>query len=268
MVGFKPTSNTFAEMKRYFLQLSYKGTRYVGWQIQPNGLSIQEEIEKGLSAILRKPTSIVGQGRTDAGVHALKSYAHFDWEGELPMPEEDLTYKLNRILSKDIAVQKIFEVAPDAHARFSAVSREYIYIVAIEKTPFNYENSWMHYRVPNLEKMQEACAHIMGEHDFSSFCSAKSDLIHKVCTVTKAEWTQNGSQYEFRIKANRFVMNMVRSLVGTMTEIGLGKRNSEDIKYILEQKDRSAAGVNADPAGLHLYEVAYPDHIFTWKTKE
>jgi len=255
-------------MKRFFLQLSYKGTNYVGWQIQPNGKSVQEEIEKSLSTLLRREISIIGQGRTDAGVHALKSYAHFDFEGTLPYTLEELTYKLNRLLSRDIAIQKCFEVDPHFHARFSATAREYLYIIATEKSPFNVENSWLHYRAPQIDKMQEAAKYIMGQHDFSSFCSAKSELLNKVCTVSKADWVQNSGQIEFRIKANRFVMNMVRSLVGTMVEIGLNKREISDMQKILEAKDRTAAGVNAAPSGLHLIEVTYPEELFLWKTEE
>lgn len=255
-------------MKRYFLQLSYKGTQYVGWQIQPNGVSVQEEIQKALSTILRSEISIVGQGRTDSGVHALKSFAHFDFDGTIPITLDELAYKLNRFLSKDIAIQKIFETHSEFHARFSALSREYLYIVSTAKSPFNYENSWIHYKSPILARMQEAANLILGEHDFSTFCSHKSQLINKTCTVYKAEWTQNGETLEFKIQANRFVMNMVRSLVGTMVEIGLEKREPKDMLTLLAAKDRTKAGVNADPAGLHLINVHYPEELFLWKEKK
>lgn len=255
-------------MKRFLIQLSYKGTRYVGWQIQPNGSSIQEEIEKAMSTLLQENIRIFGQGRTDAGVHALNSYAHFDLENYPKMSLEQLIFKLNRFLPKDIAIKNIVEVSPLFHARFSAESRSYLYIISTQKNPFTVENSWLLNKKPNIYAMQEAAKYIIGEHDFSSFCSAKSSLISKKCRVYQADWEEVDEQFLFKIKANRFVMNMVRSLVGTMTEIGLGKKSVEDMPRILQAADRKAAGPNADPAGLHLVDVAYPQDLQKWKTKE
>jgi len=248
-------------MKRFFIELSYKGTAYSGWQVQPNGPSVQQTLEEALALILRREVPVTGQGRTDAGVHALKSFAHFDLE-ELPMDSRTLVYKLNRLLPHDIAIHEIREVQPGAHARFSAEAREYQYFVHLGKSAFLKDTALQLYRVPDLAAMQQAAAHIPGEHDFSSFCSARAEVAHKRCTVSRAEWRQEGRMLIFTIQANRFVMNMVRSLTGTMLEIGAGKRRPEDIPLILAALDRTQAGENAAPEGLHLTDVIYPSSIF------
>lgn len=248
-------------MRRFFIELSYKGTAYAGWQVQPNGISVQQKLEEALSLLLRNEIQVTGQGRTDAGVHARKSFAHFDAE-ILSIPTDTLTYKLNRLLPPDIAIHNIRAVKPDAHARFSALSREYEYVVHLGKTAFMQDTALQLYRIPELEPMQQAAAYISGEHDFSSFCSARAEVKHKRCHVNHAGWTRHDNLLIFRIQANRFVMNMVRSLAGTMLEIGLGKRNAAEMPLILAAHDRTRAGENAAAHGLHLIDVSYPDSVF------
>lgn len=233
-------------MRRFFIELSYKGTAYSGWQVQPNGISVQQTLEDALGTILRRPAAVTGQGRTDAGVHALKSFAHFDAE-QLPYANETLAYKLNRLLPDDIAIHAIREVQADAHARYSAEAREYSYFIHLGKSAFLKDTALQLYREPDIILMQQAAGYILGEHDFTSFCSTRADSRHKRCTVTRAEWQQEEHLLTFSIQANRFVMNMVRSLTGTMLEIGLGKRSPQEMPVILSATDRTCAGENADP---------------------
>lgn len=254
-------------MKRFFIELSYKGTAYSGWQVQPNGPSVQQTLEEALALILRREVPVTGQGRTDAGVHALKSFAHFELE-EAPMDSDTLSYKLNRLLPQDIAIHQIREVQPDAHARFSAEAREYRYFIHLGKSAFLKDTALQLYRVPDLEAMQKATPYILGEHDFTSFCSTRAEVAHKRCTVSQAHWQQDGRMLTFTIRANRFVMNMVRSLTGTMLEIGAGKRRPEDMPLILAALDRTQAGENAAPEGLHLSDVIYPSSIFISPEKQ
>lgn len=247
---------------RYFIELSYFGEAYSGWQIQPNAISIQETLEKALSLILREPIKITGQGRTDAGVHALQSYAHFDIS-QLTMLPDELCFKLNSLLPSDIAIKRIFEVPETAHARFSPISRSYQYIINSQKNPFYHNRSWPVYRKLDMNSMQEAAAHLLGTHDFTSFSSAKSDTESRVCTVTQLDIEQNDELIYIHITADRFVMNMVRTIVGTLVEVGLGKRNPGEMASLLALKNRQTTGENAPACGLYLREVKYPEHIFT-----
>lgn len=245
---------------RYFLKLSYLGTRYSGWQKQLNSNSVQSEIENVLSLQLRTKIEITGAGRTDAGVHATESYAHFDVEKPIE-DKQNFLHRVNRHLSKDICIHNILDVKADAHARFDAFSRSYIYRICTTKNPFK-SGRVMFCEKLALQPMEEVCKIILANEDFTSFCSTATGTDNMICKVTRAEWVEKGDELQFHISANRFVMNMVRSLVGTMIETGQGKRLSSEIQTIFDAKDRRKAGFNAAPEGLYLSKVAYPPEIF------
>lgn len=248
-------------MKRYFIYLAYNGENYCGWQIQPNGMSVQETIEKALSILLRVPTSIVGAGRTDTGVHARLMVAHFDYEKE-DLDPTALTNKLNSLLPKDIAIYKIVEVREDAHARFDAISRLYRYSITTEKDPFLHQLKHRVYGTLDIEAMN-ACTKVLFEYeDFTSFSKLHTDVKTNNCTIMQAYWKQHGSDYIFTIQANRFLRNMVRSIVGTLLEAGRGKIGIEDMRRIIELKDRGAAGISAPAQALFLEGIEYNSDIF------
>ncbi|CAA7390533.1 tRNA pseudouridine(38-40) synthase TruA [Chryseobacterium fistulae] len=240
---------------RYFIEFSYNGKNYFGYQIQPNAISVQEELEKGLSTILREEIKTIGAGRTDTGVHAKKIFAHFDAEKEL---DEDLSRKLNSFLPPDISVKRIFRVQHDFHARFDATYRTYEYYISLEKNPFTQELAWQHWRKPlDIHKMNEACKILFEYEDFTSFAKLHTDNKTNICKMYKAEWIQNGSELIFTVSANRFLRNMVRAIVGTMVEIGAGKIEPEDLRKVIENKNRNAAGTSAPAHGLYLVDVGY-----------
>lgn len=247
-------------MKRYFIYLSYNGANYCGWQTQPNGITVQESIEKALSIILRTPTPIVGAGRTDSGVHARTMVAHFDSAEELD--KEFVTEKLNRILPWEIAIHRLVEVKSDAHARFDATSRQYRYYVTTEKNPFQHEFKYKIQFQPDIEAMN-VCAKILFDYiDFTSFSKLHTDVKTNNCTIMQAEWERQGNDYIFAIRANRFLRNMVRSIVGTLLEAGRGKLNPEGMRNIIEAKNRSKAGTSAPGHALFLEDITYPSEIF------
>lgn len=240
---------------RYFIEFSYNGENYFGYQIQPNQISVQEELEKALSTLLRQEVKITGAGRTDTGVHAKKMYAHFDIENPV---EENLTQKLNSFLPPDIAIKRIFEVDEDLHARFSATFRTYEYNISLEKNPFTLNSAWQHWRrFLDINAMNEACKILFEYEDFTSFAKLKSDNKTNICKIYKAEWQQNGSELTFTISADRFLRNMVRAIVGTMVEIGSGKLKPEDLRNVIENKNRNSAGTSAPAHGLFLVDVGY-----------
>lgn len=241
--------------------MAYDGKAYCGWQVQPNGISVQETLEKALGLLTRMPVPVTGQGRTDAGVHAWQSFAHFDVETP-PFAPEQWAYKLNALLPPDIAVKRLLPVTADAHARFSALERSYTYIIGTEKDPFWHQRAWLINRPLRVDHMREAAQHLLGRHDFTSFSSAKSDTEGRDCTVTRLELEPKGNQLHLHISADRFVMNMVRTITGTLVEVGLGKRTPDAIPALLAQKDRRVAGENAPAHALYLREVKYPEHIF------
>lgn len=248
-------------MKRYFIYLAYNGEKYCGWQIQPNGISVQETIEKALATLLRVPTPIVGAGRTDAGVHARMMAAHFDNEQE-NIDRELLTNKLNSILPKDIAIQRIVEVKPDAHARFDATSRLYRYYITTKKDPFLHHLKYKVHGELNMEAMNN-CADILFEYeDFTSFSKVHNDVKTNNCKIMQAKWEQTNDDYIFTIKADRFLRNMVRSIVGTLLDAGRGKLDVEGMKRIIEAKDRCAAGTSVPGHALFLEEIEYNNEIF------
>ncbi len=246
---------------RYFLQLSYRGTNYHGWQIQPNADSVQEVMEKTLSTILREEISVVGAGRTDTGVHASFYMLHFDSEKE-NLQHENLVYRLNRFLPDDIAVQKLLPVKSEAHARYSAVSRTYKYFITIHKNPFERETSYLFTLPLDINKMNEATKVLFEYRDFTSFSKLHTDVKTNNCRIFQAEWKENHQQLIFTIKADRFLRNMVRAIVGTLIELGQGKLSLEDFRKIIEKKDRGAAGTSAPARGLFLVDVEYPEEIF------
>lgn len=244
-------------MARYFIQLSYKGTNFHGWQIQPNAATVQETLEKALSLLLREDTKIIGCGRTDTGVHAQQFFAHFTSKN-LSIPKDKLTYKLNGILPNSIAIQRIFEVAEDAHARFDATSRTYKYYISKVKTAFDYEKNYFYPFELNLRVMNEAAQLLMKYEDFTSFSKLHTDVKTNICKITEAYWEENEKQLIFTITADRFLRNMVRAIVGTLLNVGKGKCSIEEFEQIIIAKDRGLAGSSAPPEGLFLYEITYP----------
>lgn len=240
---------------RYFIEFSYNGKNYFGYQIQPKDISVQEELEKALSTILREPIKTTGAGRTDTGVHAKKIFAHFDTTQDL---SQQLVHQLNSFLPNDIAVYKIFRVNDDFHARFDATFRTYEYYISLEKNPFTQDSAWQHWRRPlDINKMNEACRILFDYEDFTSFAKLHTDNKTNLCSIYKAEWVQNGSELKFTVSANRFLRNMVRAIVGTMVDIGAGKIQPEDLRNIIENKNRNSAGTSAPAHGLFLVDVGY-----------
>ncbi|WP_299119199.1 tRNA pseudouridine(38-40) synthase TruA [uncultured Winogradskyella sp.] len=244
---------------RYFLEFSYNGKAYHGWQNQPNAITVQEVIEKALTTILKSKISTMGAGRTDAGVHASQMFAHFDFEGDIEA--KDLVYKLNSFLPKDIAATDIFKVKPDAHARFDALSRTYNYKISTTKNVFDYDFTYEVQLSLNIEKMNEACKILLKYKDFQCFSKSNTDVKTYNCDIKEAFWAHKSNQLIFKITADRFLRNMVRAIVGTMINIGLGKLKSEDLHNIIASKDRSEAGFSVPAHGLYLVEIVYPDHI-------
>lgn len=240
---------------RYFIEFSYNGKNYFGYQIQPNDISVQEELEKALSTILREPIKTTGAGRTDTGVHAKKMFAHFDTEKIL---DDQLCHKMNSFLPADISIKRIFPVRNDFHARFDATFRTYEYYISLEKNPFTQDSAWQLWRRNiDLAKMNEACEILFEYEDFTSFAKLHNDNKTNLCKMYKAEWEQNGTELKFAVSANRFLRNMVRAIVGTMIEVGSGKLQPEDVRKVIENKNRNSAGVSAPAHALYLVDVGY-----------
>ena len=244
-------------MARYFMRLSYRGAGYHGWQVQPNATSVQGEIEKAMSTVLRQSIQIVGAGRTDTGVNARVMFAHFDYEGELP-DSGKLLVSLNRLVGRDIAIHEIFEVDNDAHARFDATERSYRYFVAFEKTPFFYPLSWYCPNRLDIDRMNEAARILLETDDFTSFAKLHSDAKTNICDVRHAEWRmENESMAVFTITADRFLRNMVRAVVGTLVEVGRGRLSVEQFRDVILKKDRCAAGQSMPGEALFLWDIKY-----------
>ena len=241
---------------RYFVTFSYDGSRYHGWQIQPNGDSVQARLQQALSLLLRSDIAVTGAGRTDAGVHARMMVAHFDVAAEID--GRQLTYKLNKLLPHDIAVSRVERVADDLHARFSATSRMYRYYLHTEKNPFLGSVSCeLHYPL-DFNKMNEAAAVLMQYEDFGAFCKAHADVKTTLCRVTVAEWHQTSpSTWYFEIRANRFLRNMVRAVVGTLVDVGRGRVTLDDFRKIIEGKKRTEAGESMPAQALFLEDITY-----------
>ena len=241
---------------RYFITFSYDGTAYHGWQIQPHSVTVQEELQKALSTLMRKPMEVVGAGRTDTGVHARKMIAHFDHDEVLDCSQ--LVYKLNKLLPRDIAVQHVEPVADDMHARFSAKSRTYHYYVHLDKNPFLRSYSWQVYGNPDFDLMNRAARVLMEYKDFTSFSKVNTDTKTNDCTITEARWDRVGEdQWRFTVTANRFLRNMVRAIVGTLMEVGRRRMTIEQLRSVIEAKDRCRAGDSVPGNALFLVEVLY-----------
>lgn len=240
---------------RYFIEFSYNGKNYFGYQIQPKDISVQEELEKALSTILREKIKTTGAGRTDTGVHAKKMFAHFDTEQIL---NDKLVHQLNSFLPVDIGIRRIFQVKDDFHARFDATFRTYEYYISLEKNPFTQDSAWQHWRKPlDINKMNETCKILFDYEDFTSFAKLHTDNKTNLCKMYRAEWEQNGTELKFTISANRFLRNMVRAIVGTMVEVGSGKIQPEEVRKVIENKDRNSAGTSAPAHALFLVDVGY-----------
>jgi len=245
---------------RYFLELAYRGSAYHGWQRQPNAVTVQEKVEDALATLLREPVEVVGAGRTDTGVHARQLFAHFDLEAEL---SPDFVFKMNSVLPMDIAVRSLLKMKPEAHARFDALSRTYEYHVVLEKDPFSLESAYFLKRKPDLKKMNEAAKMLMEYSDFKCFSRSRTDVRTYTCRIEEAYWEKRGESLMFNIKADRFLRNMVRAVVGTLLEIGWGKLEIEELHQIIKSKNRSEAGASVPAHGLYLTKVEYPNNIFS-----
>ncbi|MCU0472443.1 MAG: tRNA pseudouridine(38-40) synthase TruA [Bacteroidales bacterium] len=248
---------------RYFIFLSYKGTSYHGWQVQPNSITVQKILDEALSTILSEKIATIGAGRTDTGVHASVFCAHFESVSpDLPY-KKNLIYRLNRYLPKDIAVTRLSKVNPDAHARFSAVSRTYRYNISRTKNPFWDDSSWFIHGKIDVNSMNEACGMLINYSDFTSFSRLHSDNKTNICRIFYAVWEEADDRLGFTIKADRFLRNMVRAIVGTMIEIGTGKMTLKEFEEVITSKDRSRAGKSSPAKGLFLLNIEYPDELFS-----
>lgn len=245
---------------RYFADISYKGTQFHGWQSQRNAKGIQEVIEEALSLQLRNKMEIIASGRTDKGVHALQQIVHFDSPDALHI--ENVKHKLNAFLPRDIAVNQIMPVQPNAHARYDATARHYIYRITRQKNPFLDGLAYEYKKPIDVDMMQAACEIIIGRHNFQSFSLVKTNVNNFFCDIYEAKWLYHNHCLEFHVKANRFLRGMVRALTGTLLLAGEGKCHPEQFKSILESRDRKQAGRALPPEGLYLSKIEYPRIIF------
>lgn len=248
-------------MQRYFAKISFNGTLYKGWQTQPDARSVQQEIEYCFGTYLNESIAITGAGRTDTGVHARDYFFHFDSANE-ELDNGEFAFRINSFLPPDIVVHKLYKVTTEAHARFDAITRTYEYTITRQKDPFRQDSAFYVYGDIDMESMNKACLQLLCYDDFKAFCKTGSDVKHHLCTVYQAEWTENNNLLVFRIKANRFLRNMVRAITGTCILIGLGKYDVGDMKRIIESKNRKEAGFSAPAKGLALVNVEYPPHLF------
>jgi tRNA pseudouridine38-40 synthase len=245
---------------RYFIEFSYRGTAYNGWQKQNNALGIQEVLETALAKVLRMPIELTGSSRTDTGVHAEQQFAHFD----LPEAVDNtdlLVYKLNALIPRDIAVRRLIPVGDDVHSRFAATHRKYEYRITYQKNPFLTDLACQLRGNLNVALMNEAAALLLIHNDFESFSKIHTQVNNFRCNITEARWVESGDMLVFHVKANRFLRGMVRALVGTMLEVGRGKIAVEDFEQIILSRNRKNAGAQAPAEGLFLVEVGYPETL-------
>ncbi len=252
---------TFVAM-RYFIRLRYKGTDYHGWQVQNNAHAVQAEVNRALSLVLRKDIETLGCGRTDTGVHADDFYAHFDIDEPIASPQAIIN-RLDSMKIPGIQFRSIHQVADTAHARFDAIQRTYEYRIIRERNPFLEGLAYFYFGNLNLESMNSAAKELLGKKDFGAFSKAHTQVFTNNCTITKAQWEVQNDVLVFTITADRFLRNMVRAIVGTLLEIGMGKRNITDISEIIESKNRSEAGMSVPACGLFLTQVLYPETILS-----
>jgi len=243
---------------RYFVELAYNGASFCGWQIQDNAVTVQGTLEEAFSRILRETITLTGAGRTDTGVHAKKYVAHFDTLQNLNEQNcLDLCKKLNSYLRESIVIFKIYQVSNDLHARFSAISRTYQYVISLEKNPFTFDFSYELHHDLDVNRMNEACKILHKYTDFSCFSKAHTQTKTNLCTIQKAIWKRKKNGLVFTIQANRFLRNMVRSIVGTMIEVGQHKISLDDFRKIIESRNRCEAGLSVPAKGLFLVDVVY-----------
>ncbi|MEI6455422.1 MAG: tRNA pseudouridine(38-40) synthase TruA [bacterium] len=242
--------------------MAYKGTHYSGWQRQPNGRSVQQVVEEAMSMMLRVQVRLTGAGRTDAGVHSSEYFAHFDAASPLPPRRlENLIFKLNSYLDPDIALYRIFPVKPDSHARFSALSRTYQYFLSPEKDPFRDGLTLPMHGSLDVELMNQGARLIIQTRDFTSFSKVDTDTKTNICKVEYAVWEWEGKELLFTIRADRFLRNMVRAIVGTLLKMGKGKLSLDELQWIIGSLDRSNAGMSVPACGLHLVKIDYPEDL-------
>lgn len=242
---------------RYFIQFSYFGKAYHGWQKQPNAITVQQVLEEGLSMLLRSQISVMGAGRTDTGVHAKEMYAHFDYDEITNIV--DLAHRLNNYLPDDIAVKSIFKVQPETHARFDALERTYEYWIVQKKNPFYSDAAYFVWSSLDITAMNVAATILMEFEDFECFSKSNTDVRTYLCKIKKAVWQVKEDKLVFTITADRFLRNMVRAIVGTLLEVGLGKIKPEAISAIIKSKDRGKAGTSVPAKALYLTKVLYPE---------
>lgn len=245
---------------RYFLYISYDGGNYHGWQLQPNALSVQEVLNKAVSTLFQSTISLVGAGRTDTGVNATRMVAHFDANNPIP---DKFTFRLNRLLPPDIAVQDVMPVNPNAHARFDALSRTYHYYIYKIKDPFKRHYATRCLADLDFSAMNKAAEHLLQVDDFTSFSKLHTDTRTNICHITNAKWVHEKEDlWRFEITADRFLRNMVRAIVGTLIEVGKGRMSLEEFSQVIQQKDRCAAAESVPGEALFLVDVKYPDRVF------
>lgn len=245
---------------RYFFSIAYKGTQYHGWQKQPNALGVQQTVEDVFSTILNQKAEIVGSGRTDSGVHATAQVFHFDAPSELNATQ--LLFNANKMLPKDVALENVWHVKDEAHARFDATKRAYQYHIATKKNPFAINQAYIFTQELDLVKMNLAAEKLLNYQDFESFSKVKTDVFTFNCDIFEAFWKQEQETLVFHIKANRFLRGMVRAIVGTLLEVGQHKITIEDFENVIQAKDRKSAGRAVPAHGLFLTEVQYPKDIY------
>lgn len=247
---------------RYFLEFSYRGTAYNGWQKQNNALGIQEVLEEALSKVLRMSVDLTGSSRTDTGVHAEQQFAHFDLPTAIDNPDL-LAYKVNALIPRDVAVRRFVQVADDVHSRFAATHRKYEYRIIRHKNAFLTDLAYQLRGDLDVGLMNSAAKLLLVHNDFESFSKIHTNVNNFRCSITQAEWVDSGEMLTFHVKANRFLRGMVRALVGTMLEVGRGKLTVEDFEQIILSRNRKNAGAQAPAAGLFLVEVGYSDNLFS-----
>lgn len=246
---------------RYFLEFSYRGTAYNGWQKQKNSLGVQQVLEEALTKVLRIPVELTGSSRTDTGVHASQQFAHFDLE--TPVPDADiLVYKLNGIVPRDIAIRRIMAVPDDVNSRFAATHRKYEYRISRYKNPFLIDQVYFLAAPVDVRAMNDAAALLLTHNDFESFSKVHTNVNNFRCTISQAVWIEQDDLLVFHVQANRFLRGMVRALVGTLLEVGKGKKTIADFENVILAKNRKKAGAQAPAEGLFLVEVGYPDGLF------
>lgn len=248
-------------MPRYFIQLAYDGTAYHGWQIQPNGITVQQVLNDALSTMMRQPVMAHGAGRTDTGVHARQFYAHIDVDRSYSAEDcKQFIFSLNGILPKDIAVFEVFQVKQDMHTRFSAVYRTYEYIISRNKDPFLVNRAWFNTQQLDIDLMNQGAAILLEYDDFACFTKSNTQVKTYTCSIMHARWEEKNHTLTFTISADRFLRNMVRAIVGTLTELGRGKITLDDLRKIIESGDRKLAGFSVPAEGLYLTGITYPEN--------